>query len=110
MAEGIDVSELLAIYSNPDPNDPYTFNGISRAPEIYDRVFNTADDVKTHIAQAKVTRRMTDEDIMASTELSRESLDQLVYHGRGSLRDFLAVIDALGVRAVTIPTSIIFGA
>lgn len=109
MADGIDLTELIARYSNPDADDPYMFNGVSYAPERYDRVFNTSDDVIGHIAQAKITRRMSDEDIIAKTGLSTKSLARLCKQGEGSLRDFLSVTEALGIRAVVIPTSIIFG-
>ena len=97
------------MYSDPDPNDPYTFNGISQAPEYYDRVFNTPDDVRRHIAQAQVTRRMTDEDVIAKTGLSSKAFLALKRHGTGRLRDFLAVLEVLGVRAVTVPASILLG-
>jgi DNA-binding phage protein len=110
MANGIDVSRLVATYSDPDPHDPYTFGGVSRAPKIYDRVFNTPDDVRRHIAQAKVTRRMNDADISARSGVSSDAIQRLCEKGEGSLRDFVAVTEALGIRAVRIPTSIILEA
>ena len=109
MADGIDLTDLIAMYSNPDADDPYMFNGISYAPEHYDRIFSNPYDVIKHIAQAKITRCMSDEDIIARTGIPTESLARLTKRGAGNLRDFLSVTEALGVRAIVIPDTIIFG-
>ena len=109
MGRGFDVSRLIADFSNPDPCDPYKFNGVSHAPAVYDRVFRTCDDVVAHIAQAKVTRGMDDRDIMERTGVGQDALARLVCEGKASLSDFLAVTEALGVRAVCVPNHIIFG-
>ena len=109
MASGIDVSQLLATYSNPDSNDPYLFNGISHAPQTYSRVFRTPEDVVRHLAQAKITRRMDDADIIARCGVSADDLARLISCGEGSPDTFLAVTEALGISPVHMPGNIVFG-
>ena len=110
MGRGFDVSRLIAEFSDPDPDDPYRFGGVSHAPAVMYRVFRSSDDVVAHIAQAKVTRGMDDRDIMERTGIGPDALARLACEGKGSLTDFTAVTEALGVNAVCVPMHIIFGA
>lgn len=109
MARGIDLSELIATYSNPDPRDPYRFNGTSLAPKRYDRAFSTSDDVINQLAQAKITRQMTDADVCAAAHVDMTALESLTTIGKGSLDEFMAVTKALGIQPVSVPVGIILG-
>ena len=109
MASGIDLSRLIATYSTPDPRDPYLFDGVSQAPRCYDRIFRTSRDVVDNLAQAKVTRSMSNADIVAQTGIARDAVTRLCGRGEGTLQVFLTVCEALGVRPIVIPQRIIFG-
>lgn len=103
------MSGPIASLGDPDPCGPCGIDGVPHAPAVCDRVFRGCDDVVAHIAQAKVTRGMDDRDIMERTGVGQDALARLVCKGKGNLSDFLAVTEALGVRAVCVPNHIIFG-
>lgn len=91
------------MFVNPDPVDPYRFNGVSYAPRVMDRVMRTPEDVVRVMAQAKVVRSMSTDDVARAARVARDEVAKLERSGIGKTASLLAVMKALGVNPVTVP-------
>lgn len=88
---------------NPDPVDPYRFDGVSYAPRFMDRIMRTPADVIHVIRQAKAVRSMETEDIVTRSGVSPEEVLRFEQEGTGTTQSLFSVLGALGVRPVTMP-------
>lgn len=96
----LDVRSLL---TNPDPQNPYKFDGVNYAPAVLNRVMRTPADVVSVIAEAKVVHDVTDEQILERTGIDPEALRAATQEGLCSLPNLLCVLEAVGVNPVVLP-------
>ncbi len=91
------------LFVNPDPVDPYRFDGVSYAPQVMDRVMRTSADVVRVIAQAEAVRGMGADDVARAVCVGLDEVEEFERSGNGRTASLLAVMEALGVNPVTVP-------
>ena len=97
--------ELL---KHPDPDNPYLFGGVSLAPTILYRLIDTVDRVPVVLAEGKLVRAKTDEDILANCSVTADELETMLTTGSCRAPKLDEVLNFLGMKAVTIPSEIVF--
>lgn len=94
---------MVTLELTPLGVNPYDIPGSDGVPRILERCMDTPEAVARVIQSVMQMRGLTDKAVIEKSGVSQMPFQKLRDHGTGTVADLFAVLDAIGVEAVTIP-------
>lgn len=94
---------ILEALRDPDPDNPYMFNGIDHSPRRFPRVMRSCEDVVRFTADCMRYHSISVQDLVEMSGRTIEEVTEVVDHGKGSVDVVMDVLEAADIIPVVLP-------
>lgn len=99
----LNTSHDIELTMTPDGVNPYVVNGRNLVPDVLWRVMDTPDALSGAIRQVMRYRNMAALEVASRAGLASSEADEVIERGTGTISSVMAVLNALGIKPVTLP-------
>jgi len=94
---------ILEALRDPDPDNPYVFNGVDHSPRRFARVMRSCEDVVRVTADCMRYHSISVQDLVERSGRTVEEVMGVIAHGKGSVDVVMDVLEAADIIPVVLP-------